>query len=694
MADKRQIRIFRLVKIVLFLAVATLIFGGCFDNLFKVTRIKLKKDESGQYEIVKGEVSLSNLELDSTVVSASGTKKLTYIVKDRINLSGIEKVVIFVDADGNGIAKIYDPLILQLPIHVWPIAGSYSCELGGLQQGDLLITRMSTVPVTPLQTIYPEPGHRLYIVDFPDGVNFDPVEGQPRVFETSIRLYNERHDSAEPQYPVKFITSGKFTLDDDTTYYLPIYPVETDFSKLPAIILGEPHAADEEYEVPVPDMSAFPFIDELSYDLRTPTTLLHKLYYPHVASDETWETEIAIINDDTTSALAGTLFFYSNFGEILGGLPIELPPHGRKEVVVGDLMAANASRVGYAVFEHRLENRVVGYAKYFVDGVSRTAVPALPDSELNQGEVFIPHIASSDEWETGISLVNTKDTTVMVQVKTNNGVTINYEVWGRGRAYFTFASQLSENLRAGLSSATITNGDGIIGVEIFGSTQASVNKYLSGVLLRDDTATTMYYPHTVSDDLWWTGVVGYNPQSTSARVTVTPYSAAGEDLSAEFAGGELSIPGSEKYLGAVSALQFPMETAWFKLESTQPLTGFELFGKVNGTQLAGYTSCNIDAQNGIFPKLEKAGWSGIAFVNIGQSTTVILKAYDDAGQLVATSEPLALAANEKKVAVAQEFFEADISQATYLTFSADAPIVGFQLNSANDGMMLDGLPAL
>ncbi|MCK5679468.1 hypothetical protein KAI46_01500 [bacterium] len=37
---------------------------------------------------------------------------------------------------------------------------------------------------------------------------------------------------------------------------------------------------------------------------------------------------------------------------------------------------------------------------------------------------------------------------------------------------------------------------------------------------------------------------------------------------------------------------------------------------------------------------------------------------------------------------------ADISSANYVTFDAVSPIVGFQLNSSSDGMMLDGLPAL
>lgn len=673
------------LRLFVFLLLGSFLFGGCRGNLMDTTYFKVENTIS-KYALIKAGVDLENYDLDSI------ERDDDYTFLSYKSSASRETVEITIDKfGGNGVARFYDPLIMQLPAHVWPTEGRYSCDQDELQEGFLVLKQVSSVPVTPLINIYPEPGCRLYIIDFPEDINAEPVDGKPRSFTTTLKLYDSDNAQGQ-QFPVKVITSGEFTVDGKT-YYLPFYPVETDFAKIPPIMLGGIYDGLER-DVPVPDMSAFPFPEILNYDLRTQATPLSRLYYPHVASDESWETEIAIINDDANSALAGTLVFYSNFAEVLGGLPLELPPHGRKKVVVGEIFPENADRIAYAVLEYRSENRVVGYSKYFIDGVSRTAVPALPDSEINQGEVFIPHIASSDEWETAISFVNTNDTDKTVRIETNTNLTISFEVGAGQRRYFTFAEMAPANYLPTLSSATITNGDGIIGVEIFGSTPSSVNKYLAGVLLRDDTATTMYYPHTVTDGLWWTGVVGYNPQDTKARVTVTPYSVTGEDLSAEFTGGELSIAGAEKYLGAVSALKFPPATAWFKLESTQPLTGFELFGKVNGTQLAGYTSCNIDTQNGIFPKLEKAGWTGIAFVNIGQNTTVTLKAYGDAGELVATSEPLELAANEKKVAVAQALFEADISQATYLTFSADAPIVGFQLNSSNDGMMLDGLPAL
>jgi hypothetical protein len=58
----------------------------------------------------------------------------------------------------------------------------------------------------------------------------------------------------------------------------------------------------------------------------------------------------------------------------------------------------------------------------------------------------------------------------------------------------------------------------------------------------------------------------------------------------------------------------------------------------------------------------------------------------------------------KVVNLAEAIFPQDISGATYISFSSDRNVVGFQINGTSDGvmfdgstsagMMLDGLPAL
>ena len=88
----------------------------------------------------------------------------------------------------------------------------------------------------------------------------------------------------------------------------------------------------------------------------------------------------------------------------------------------------------------------------------------------------------------------------------------------------------------------------------------------------------------------------------------------------------------------VSQLGLPAQTAWFRIDSTSPITGFELFGTADGNQLAAYAGGNgTGAKSGVFAKIEKNGWTGIAFVNTeAGAASVTLTAYNDNGTAVAT----------------------------------------------------------
>jgi len=55
---------------------------------------------------------------------------------------------------------------------------------------------------------------------------------------------------------------------------------------------------------------------------------------------------------------------------------------------------------------------------------------------------------------------------------------------------------------------------------------------------------------------------------------------------------------------------------------------------------------------------------------------------------------VAINARSKQVNLAGNFFDQDISAATYLRYTANQNIAAFQLNGSGDGRMLDGLPAL
>ena len=73
-----------------------------------------------------------------------------------------------------------------------------------------------------------------------------------------------------------------------------------------------------------------------------------------------------------------------------------------------------------------------------------------------------------------------------------------------------------------------------------------------------------------------------------------------------------------------------------------------------------------------------------------------LTAYDNSGKVIDTKS-ISLSAHEKMVDNPKNIFSKNIDKATYISYSSDHELVGFQLNcspDASDDMMLDGLPGL
>ncbi|MBN2033852.1 MAG: hypothetical protein JW836_11290, partial [Deltaproteobacteria bacterium] len=421
---------------------------------------------------------------------------------------------------------------------------------------------------------------------------------------------------------------------------------------------------------------------EIVYAAFTPTSFL---YFPHVSTVASWGSEITVINYSSKTVM-GTMRGYDSIGNEVNYLRFDLPAHGRREINVANTFGSS-SGISYAVFESDSDT-VLGYTKFFVEGKYRAALPAV--SQPNSGDFYIPHIASNSAWWTGVGLVNTTSSSKLLTFTFNNGATRTVSLAPKEHQSFTISSLFGGQTPSDINSATVTGGDGVVGLGLFGSKEGSGMNYLSGVLLKGSTATNIYFPHVASDATWCTGIVAYNPSSDPCTITVLPYTQNGVVLETR----TIDLPGKSKYIGTAVDLNLPSGTAWFEVEAINPITGFELFGTKNGNQLAGYTGVGISATEGIFPKIEDSGWTGIAFVNIDDSPAFItLTAHDDNGDIVAVKS-LTLGGHSKIVGLAENLFSGSISGATYIRYSSDMNVVGFQLNGSNDNMMLDALPGI
>jgi len=417
--------------------------------------------------------------------------------------------------------------------------------------------------------------------------------------------------------------------------------------------------------------------------VRADTYTPDNLYYPHIASTAVWGTEICAINTSDTESVSGVFRGYNDAGELVSEIDgVTLPPHGRREITVGDEFTDPAG-IGYIIFESDSDN-VIGYTKFYTAGKYRVAIPAV--SEINTGDIYITHIASNSVtgWGTGISLLNTTSSTKSLTIEFDNGQTKALELAANEHEVFLIRDLFEGEYQPGIHSAVVKDASGVIGLELFTN---SPGNQMSGILLKGDTTTRIYYPHTASEGGWGTGIVAYNPSETDCDITITPYTGSGYPLTP----ATDTIGGKQQYIGLVSALGLPAETAWVMIEAESAITGFELFARTN--LLAGYTGVGITGKEGIFVKLEKDGATGIAFVNIEDNPAAVnLTAYNDSGVVVAT-RTIYLNAHEKTVGTPDSIFTGDISSATYISYSSDRELAAFQLNASSDGMMLDALPS-
>ena len=411
--------------------------------------------------------------------------------------------------------------------------------------------------------------------------------------------------------------------------------------------------------------------------------LANNLYFPHVDTSLPWQTEIAIINTGN-QPVTGTLRALSGAGQLVETKAVSLPAHGRKQIAVATEFT-NHTSIGYIVFDTD-STTVQGYTKFYQAGLYRAAIPAV--KEVNTSDIYISHIDSSAQWWTGVSLVNTTSATKELTITFDDGQSRNISLTAHQHRAFTIRELFNNQPQPSIKSAVIANASGVIGLELFGTNDG---KQLEGIPVTDKTASALYYPHVDSNG-WWTGIVAYNPSISGCTITITPYTAQGAPLSPI----NRDLTGKETYVGVVTDLGLPAQTAWFKIDATSPIIGFELFGTADGNQLAAYAGGNgTGAKSGVFAKIEKTGWTGIAFVNTeAGAASVTLTAYNDAGEVVATQVLPPLGGHAKVVNLAEEIFAQDINGATYIAYSSDRNVVGFQLNGTSDDMMLDGLPAL
>lgn len=410
------------------------------------------------------------------------------------------------------------------------------------------------------------------------------------------------------------------------------------------------------------------------------TTDAEPLYFPRVRTDGSWATELGFLNLTETD-IAVTLTGFSAAGVEIATAAISIPAGAKTTVDVASALDSSES-IAYCTASGPYSQSLRGYARLSQEGEVRVAIPAANVAEHD--EIYVPHIASDGAWSTEIVLVNTSSSTQTATVTFNTDETREVTVAPFAQAVVNVDTLFGQP-RPDIRSAKISGFFHMVGLELFRD-----GNQLTGMQLNSKTASTLYYPHVDSGLEWRTGIVAYNPAASETTLTITCYDAAGLGLGSF----QQTVAAESQFVGFVDTLPFPETTAWFKIDATSPVAGFELFGTRNENQLAGYSVHELNGQSGFLPILESApDWTGISLVNLdAQFNNITLTAHAADGSVIASKVHL-VPGHGKVVNFAEQLFDQEINGAAYLTWSSTRQAVLFELNSDGERMELDALPS-
>jgi hypothetical protein len=139
----------------------------------------------------------------------------------------LKRASVFIQ-DTATVGLLVDPVILQLPEQATNVSGIYS---DGPTNGTLRVMPVvGDLHADLTRKIIPEPGHKLYIIEFPTPA--PPLDGRLYTFGLVFAVPNLS------SVRIKALFAAKATVNA-TTYYAPLFPCATTFASIPALTLRE-----------------------------------------------------------------------------------------------------------------------------------------------------------------------------------------------------------------------------------------------------------------------------------------------------------------------------------------------------------------------------------------------------------------------------------------------------------------------
>ena len=459
-----------------------------------------------------------------------------------------------------------------------------------------------------------------------------------------------------------------------------------------------------------------------SKPVPSPESMKYYLPYSTVeyGNDGEYRTDVYMANTSYSTTHV-RMFCYDNVGDLMAA-PQEITMQGRGFAKIPLGPGIDPSGLGWIMVSANREVAVMGDVRS-IDGNGATLHSfAIPATETLSSSLYVPHVAEQvTQWDTHIGVANPGTTNVTAtftpqggsaqlvpsfgEMGTSSYVDVINSMYGGS---YPFDPSDADHWWGTVDMGGTGKAAGLVGMESFIQVREDRNMYQSaGLLLNDTVADEIIIAHVETSWLWWTGIALNNPAGTDATITMTPYSAAGTPLAVT----TFTLEAGAKMVRLVqsfweeNAVAFDSDTAWIRVTSDVPITGYELFG----IDSSGDPTDNRDALAGVealvapsdklrfayTPKASDWMWAGIVLLNASsESVTVTIRAYNALGDQVGSKIEF-LTANKKLVKVVNDdLFGTLGNDVCWIEADASAPIYGFELFGGQDFLFLSGIPAL
>jgi len=318
------------------------------------------------------------------------------------------------------------------------------------------------------------------------------------------------------------------------------------------------------------------------------TLATSNLVFPHVAAVAGWSTWLGFINVGEAEE-DFDITVYDAAGKVLATEHWVLEPGEKYE---DDRFTGLFPSRGTTMTMTARSGRdvLVGYLRYLAPLPACPATAVVRAGEISDG-FFVPHIASSADWWTGIAVMNAgpsaADVAFTAYDASGGRLGTVVRTLNPNQNLVSMATRLFPPSYAGrIASLEIDGGLGseLSGLVVYGSADGQV---LSGNPMERPRAGAAYVPQVLSAPLWWEGLAAVH-QGDGA--TAVHFDLMDDGGSVVRRASRVLNP-HERFLGMAESLfgnSWPDDARYLRISAGQaPLSGLYLQGSSDGKRLSG-----------------------------------------------------------------------------------------------------------